>query len=108
MAKTQAIQPGYCIAVHLVPETAPESCYIGVVYVVDQHGILMNLVHWDDKLDMLGGYTESLFVPWGNINSMLISTEKQPTRRFMADKARKWKQQLEAMHSKEKPAPKKK
>ncbi len=83
MAKTEAIQPGYCIAIHLVPDTAPEDCYIGIVDVVDQHGILMNLVHWDDKLDMMGGYSESLFVPWGNINSMLISTEKQPTRRFM-------------------------
>jgi hypothetical protein len=108
MAKTGAIQPGYSIAVHLVPDTAPEDCYIGVVDVVDEHGILMNLVHWDDKLDMVGGYTESLFVPWGNINSMLLSTEKQPTRRFIADKARKWKEQLEAMHGKEKPAAKKK
>jgi hypothetical protein len=108
MAKTEAILPGYCVAVHLIPDTAPENCYIGVVDVVDQHGILMNLVHWDDKLDMLGGYTESLFVPWGNINSMLISTEKQPTRRFMADRARKWKQQIEAMYGKEKPAAKKK
>jgi len=107
MAKTEAIQPGYCIAIHLVPDTAPEDCYIGVVDVVDQHGILMNLVHWDDKLDMMGGYTESLFVPWGNINSMLISTEKQPTRRFMADKARKWKDELESAHGKEKPVKKK-
>lgn len=108
MAKTEAIQPGYCVAVHLIPDTAPEDCYIGVVDVVDQHGILMNLVHWDDKLDMLGGYTESLFVPWGNINSMLISTEKQPTRRFMADKARKWKEQLESMHGQGKPPARKK
>ena len=108
MARTEAIQPGYCIAVHLMPDTAPECCYIGIVDVVDQHGILMNLVHWDDKLDMLGGYTESLFVPWGNIKSMLISTEKQPTRRFMADKALKWKEQIEAMYAKEKaPAAKK-
>lgn len=108
MAKTEAIQPGYCIAVHLIPDTAPENCYLGIVDVVDEHGILMNLVHWDDKLDMVGGYTESLFVPWSNINSMLISTEKQPTRRFMADKARKWKEQIEAMYGKEKASPKKK
>src|SRR3972149_1400550 len=100
MAKTQAIQPGYCAAVHLTPETAPDSCYIGMVDVVDEHGILLHLVHWDDKLDMVGGYTESLFVPWGNINSVLISTEKQPTRRFMADRARKWKQQIDTMGEK--------
>ncbi len=108
MAKTEAIQPGYCIAVHLIPDTAPENCYLGVVDVIDEHGILMNLVHWDDKLDMLGGYTESLFVPWGNIKSMLISTEKQPTRRFMADRARKWKEQIESMYGKDRPSPKKK
>jgi hypothetical protein len=101
MAKIQAIQPGYCVAVHLLPETAPENCYIGMVEVVDEYGILINLVHWDDNLDMLGGYTESLFVPWLNINSMLISTETQPTRRFMADRARKWKAQVEAMHDRE-------
>jgi hypothetical protein len=107
MAKTEAIQPGYCIAVHLMPDTAPENCYIGMVDVVDEHGILMNLVHWDEKLDMLGGYSESLFVPWSNIKSMLLSTEKQPTRRFMSDKALKWKQQVESMYGTEKPAKKK-
>ncbi|MFH1647962.1 MAG: hypothetical protein ABID71_09865 [Chloroflexota bacterium] len=100
MAKTQAIQPGYCVAVHLMAETAPENCYVGMVEVVDEHGIMINLVHWDDKLDMMGGYTESLFVPWININSMLISTERQPTRRFMADRARKWKTQIDFLHGK--------
>ena len=98
MAKTQAIQPGYCVAVNLMPETAPENCYVGMVEVVDEHGIMINLVHWDDKLDMMGGYTESLFVPWINIKSMLISTERQPTRRFMADRARKWKVQIDSLH----------
>jgi hypothetical protein len=108
MAKMQVIQPGYCVAVHLLPDTAPENCYIGTVEAIDDYGILINLVHWDDKLDMLGGYTESLFVPWMNINSMLVSTEVQPTRRFMADRARKWKAQIEAMYGQEKSTSKKK
>ncbi len=108
MAKTDTIQPGYCVAVNLVPETAPECCYIGMVEVVDEHGILINLVHWDDKLDMLGGYTESLFIPWINIDTILVSTERQPTRRFMTDRARKWKTQVEAIHGKAKAPPKKK
>jgi hypothetical protein len=108
MAKTETIQPGYCVAVHLVPETAPDNCYIGQVEAVDEHGILINMVHWDDKLDMLGGYTESLFIPWGNINSILISTERQPTRRFMTDRARKWQTQVEAMCGKDKTPQKKK
>jgi hypothetical protein len=101
MAKTDTIQPGYCVAVHLVPETAPENCYIGQVEAVDDHGMMINMVHWDEKLDMLGGYSESLFIPWNNINSILISTEKQPTRRFMTDRARKWQARINAMHGKE-------
>lgn len=102
MAKMQAIQAGYCVAVCLVPETAPQNCYIGMVEVVDEHGILINLVHWDNDLDMLGGYTESIFIPWGNINSILISTDKQPTRRFMVDRAPKWQAQIEALVVKKK------
>jgi hypothetical protein len=101
MAKIQAIQPGYCVAVHLKPDTAPENCYIGMVEAVDDFGILINLVHWDDKIDMLGGYTESLFVPWANISAMLVSTETQPTRRFMADRARKWKGNIEGMYDRD-------
>ena len=108
MVKMQTIQPGFCVAVHLVPETAPENCYIGMVEMVDEHGILINLVHWDDKLDMLGGYTESLFIPWIKINSILIRSERQPTRRFMTDRARKWQAQVETMHKKDKTAEKKK
>ena len=100
MAKPASIQPGYCVAVHLLAETAPENCYIGIVEATDEYGVLINLVHWDDKLDMMGGYTESLFIPWMNINSMLVSTEVQPTRRFMADRARKWKDQVEAIYGK--------
>jgi hypothetical protein len=107
MAKPPTIQPGYCVAVHLLPETAPEDCYIGMVEATDEYGILINLVHWDDKLDMIGGYTESLFVPSMNINSMLVSTEVQPTRRFMADRARKWKSQIETMYGKTSTAKKK-
>lgn len=102
MAKTETIQPGYCVAVSLVPKVAPHNCYIGLVEVVDEYGIRVNLVHWDDKLDMLGGYSESLFVPWVNINSILISTEKQPTRRFMTDRAPKWRTQIESLYKEDK------
>ena len=107
MAKPQAIQTGYCVAVSLLPGTAPDNCYIGLVEAADEYGIMLDLVHWDNKLDMLGGYTESLFVPWANINSILVSTEKQPTRRFMADKALKWQSQIEAMYGEAKSQKKK-
>jgi hypothetical protein len=108
MAKIQAIQPGYCVAVHLLPESAPEDCYIGIVNAVDDYGILVNLVHWDDKLDMVGGYTESIFVPWTNLNAMLVSTETPPSRRFLTDRARKWKAQISVMYGKDLTANKKK
>lgn len=101
MAKIQAIQPGYCVAVYLLPESAPEDCYIGIVHAVDDFGILVNLVHWDDKLDMVGGYTESIFMPWVNINSMLVCTEASPSRRFLTDRAKKWKTQIEAIYQDE-------
>ena len=105
MAKTDTIQPGYCVAVHVLPETAPDNCYVGMVEAVDDHGIMINLVHWDDKLDMLGGYTEGLFIPWNKINSILVSTETQPTRRFMTDRARKWQAQIQAMFGQGRSAP---
>ena len=40
MAKVSAIQPGYSVAVHLLPETAPEDCYIGIVEALDDFGLL--------------------------------------------------------------------
>jgi len=100
MAKPETIQSGYCVAISLLPGTAPQNCYIGRVEAVDEYGIRVDLVHWDDKLDMMGGYTESLFVPWVNISSILVSTERQPTRRFLTDKAPKWQTQIESMRGK--------
>ena len=102
MVKPQTILAGYGVAVCLAPDTAPDSCYVGLVEAVDEMGILINLVHWDDQLDMLGGYTESIFLPWRNINSILVSTDKQPTRRFMVDRAPKWRHQVEVMCGKKK------
>ena len=107
MAKPQAIKRGDCVAVSLWPETAPNNCYVGVVKVADEYGIRINLIHWDDKLDMLGGYTESLFVPWENISSMLVNETEHPTRRFIMDKALNWQTQIESMRKNEEPQKKK-
>ncbi len=104
MAKTQAIQPGCCVAINLLPQSAPEDCYVGIVQAVDEYGVLVNLVHWDDKLDMVSGYTESIFAPWMNINAMLVSAT--PSRRFIVDRARKWKDEIEKMNGKDAPAKK--
>ena len=101
MAKPQMVKSGDCVAVCLWPDSAPENCYVGLVEAVDEYGIRLNLVHWDDKLDMLGGYTLSIFLPWENISSMLINATEQPTRRFMTNIAPNWHSKVEAIRETE-------
>ena len=96
MAKPRAIRPGYHVAISLVPKTAPNNCYIGLVQDADEFGVRINLVHWEDELDVIGGYTEGLFLPWASITSILVCTEEQPTRRFVRDKAPEWQAKMES------------
>jgi len=99
MVKPQAIKAGYYVAIMLEPETAPENCYIGLVQAADEYGIRINLVHWDDELDVISGKSEDLFVPWTSITSMLVCNQEQPTRRFIRDKAPAWKVDIETMYA---------
>ena len=98
MAKPTVLKPGYFVAVSLIPETAPECCYIGLVQVLDEYGVRMTQVEWDDQLDGIKQFSEDIFVPWVNINSMLVCTQQEPTRRFVRDRAPAWKAQVEAMY----------
>ncbi len=102
MAKPDVLKPGYFVAVSLIPETAPEYCYIGLVQVLDEYGIRMTQVEWDDQLDGVKQFSEDIFIPWVNVNSMLVCTQEEPTRRFVKDRAPKWKAQVEAMYKKTK------
>ncbi len=102
MAKPDVIKPGYFVAVSLIPETAPECCYIGLVQVLDEYGIRMTQVEWDDQLDGVKQFSEDIFIPWVNINSMLVCTKQEPIRRFLRDRAPAWKHQVEAMNKKTK------
>ncbi len=102
MAKPSVLKPGYFVAVSLIPETAPECCYIGLLQVLDEYGIRMTQVEWDDQLDGVKQFSEDIFVPWVNVNSMLVCTQEEPTRRFVKDRAPKWKAQVEAMYKKTK------
>ena len=99
MAKPQVIKTNSLVAVSLEAGAAPENCYIGIVEEVDELGLRINLVNWVEELDMIGGYTESLFVPWRNVTSILISAEERPTKRFMSMKAKTWKAKIESMRS---------
>lgn len=98
MAKPEVLKPGYFVAVSLIPETAPECCYIGLVQVLDEYGVRMTQVEWDDQLDGVKQFSEDIFVPWVNVNSMLVCTQQEPTRRFVRDRAPAWKAQVEAMY----------
>ena len=53
MAKPQTVQPGYYAAIDLVTGAAPENCYIGLIMAADDFGVKINLVHWDDGLDVV-------------------------------------------------------
>lgn len=102
MAKPEVLKPGYFVAVSLIPETAPECCYIGLVQVLDEYGVRMTQVEWDDQLDGIKQFSEDIFVPWVNVNSMLVCTQQEPTRRFVRDRAPAWKAQIEAMYKRSK------
>ncbi len=102
MAKPTVLKPGYFVAVSLIPETAPECCYIGLVQVLDEFGVRMTQVEWDDQLDGVKQFSEDIFVPWVNVNSMLVCTHEEPTRRFIRDRAPAWKAQIEAMYKRAK------
>ena len=99
MAKAQVIQPGYYVAVYLVPGVAPRVCYIGLVQAVDEHGVRINPVHWDEDLDVIAANTEDFFTSWTNVASMLVCTDKQPSRRFVRDKAPEWRAAVESMQA---------
>ena len=100
MAKAETIRLGYFVAISLIPGTAPHNCYIGLVQAVDEYGIRINLVEWDDELDGVKKYTEDFFTPWANITSILVCTTEEPVRRFIKDKAPAWKSAVESIHRK--------
>lgn len=98
MAKPEAIKAGYLVALGLVPGTAPRNCYIGLVKAADEYGIRINPVFWNDDLDDIRGATEDIFVPWVNINSMLVCTEEEPAKRFVRDRVKVWQAEIESMY----------
>ena len=97
MAKPETIKMGYLVAVGLVPGTAPRNCYVGRVEAVDEYGVRINLVDWDDKLDTVRVGMEDLFVTWASVTSILVCTEEEPKRRFLKEKAPKWKSEIESI-----------
>lgn len=74
MIKPESIKEGCVISMGLIPGTAPNSCYVGLVKTANKHGITMNPAKWDD-LDGIRLSKEDVYIPWTNINSMLVCTE---------------------------------
>ncbi|MFC1968431.1 hypothetical protein ACFLVX_03475 [Chloroflexota bacterium] len=97
MARPTTIRPGYFVAVALTPRTAPRNSYVGVVGDVDEYGIRINLVHWDEELEAVVPEVEDVFAPWVSITSVLVYTSKEPSRRFVVDKAMAWQADIDSM-----------
>lgn len=75
MAKPEALEAGCVVSVDLIPGTAPHNCYWGLVQAIDKHGMRIHSAEWDDGLNRLILSKEDFYIPWVNINSMLVSTE---------------------------------
>ena len=97
MAKPEAIKAGYLVAMALIPGIAPRKCYIGLVKAADEYGMRITQTFWDNDLDDIRRSTEDIFIPWININAMLVCTEEEPAKRFIRDKANKWQIEVESM-----------
>ena len=74
MITPESIEKGCLISMGLIPGTAPNSCYVGLVKSANKHGITMNPAKWDD-LNGIRLSKEDVCIPWPNINSMLVCTE---------------------------------
>ncbi len=101
MPKLQTVRAGYYVALCLAPGMAPCNCYIGLVNDVDEYGVRINLVHWEDSLDKVVGETEDFFAPWASISSMLVCNEEEPSVHFIKIKAPKWQADVESMRATE-------
>ena len=99
MPKPKTIRPGFYVAICLAPGMAPGCCYVGMVNEADEYGVRINLVSWDDSLDMVAKETEDLFAPWTSITSMLVCTDEEPSMHFLRDEVPKWRAGVESMCS---------
>ena len=73
MIKPESVKEGCLISVDLISGTAPYSCCIGLAKTANKYGIRMNPAKWD-KLNGIRSSKEDIYIPWVNVNSMLICT----------------------------------
>lgn len=91
------LEPGWWVALTLKPGTAPIRSYVGTVEAIDAHGIRITLINW--LLGMAAG--NDLFVPWANLDSALVCTDRHDQDLFGRD-AERWQ---EDMCKKDEPSP---
>lgn len=84
-SSTKTIQKGFWVALTLAPGTAPSRCYVGLVDAVDDRGVRITLMDW--IVGAACGY--DLFVPWENIESVLVCTPDHDKDGF-GDYASEW------------------
>jgi hypothetical protein len=74
MIKPEVIKEGYVVSIGLTPGKAPCDCYIGLVKGSSRQGIKINPVKWDSRTDCMRLSREEFYIPWTNIDSMLVCT----------------------------------
>lgn len=91
MNDISTLKTGYAVALTLAPDTAPRRCYVGQIEAIDLHGIRITLIDW-----LLGSFCgNDLFVPWSNIQSAYISTEKHDLTMFLGTDAPRWQENMD-------------
>jgi hypothetical protein len=75
MIEPETIKSGYVVSIDLIQGTAPYDCYIGQVRGTNKYGIKINPLKWDGSSDKIKLSREDFYIPWKNINSMLVCTE---------------------------------
>jgi len=71
MIKPESMKAGSIVSLDLVPRTTPYSCCIGLVKDVNKSGISINPARWDNARGITLS-REDLYIPWININSMMV------------------------------------
>lgn len=74
MINPEAIKEGCVVSIGLIPGKSPCDCYIGLAKGSSKQGVKINPVKWDRNSDSMKLSRKEFYIPWTNIDSMLICT----------------------------------
>jgi len=74
----RTLERGWWLALTLHRDTAPLRCYAGQVCAVDERGVRLAMIDWQD-----GSASDiHIFVPWSSIASAMVVTESDALDQF--------------------------